>query len=312
MKNVLGEKSGMRYFTSCLKRLFGTPGFWVAVAGTVVLSLFSPLYYNVANGSSLSILEVCMEYKEEALLDSTEFCSYAVFRRGFGAWLRMFVPVIVSLASVNLKADEYNSSAWRNYLYRAGKPAYNVGGCLFYLLSGGLVLVLGYSVFGLAVKGMFPGLGRFSVENRASFVQSRFGQGSFMGWLYGIGGFPLAVAAYLLEIFLYGMEQSAAAMFLSLFTENKYILICTPFFLRYLISQAASLFPYMAMSKNPQLSLSSLSAYNDIANTWNPEALLTLFENPTGFWGVIFLHIGYLTAASLLYCLISLKKRREA
>ncbi len=296
------------YFGSCLKRLFRSPVLWVAAAGTVALSLFSPLYYNSQDGSNLSILEVYLGYQEKALLTNTQFCSYAVFRRGFGAWLRMFVPVIVSLAAVNLKADEQNSGSWRNFLFRAGKPAYHVGSCLFYLISGGMVLVLGYGIFGLAVLGMFPGLGRFPVEESALYLESLQGQGSALGGLFGTGGFPLVIGVFFLEIFLYGMEQSAAAMFLSLFTGNKYILVCTPFFLRYMLGQTTTLFPQLARSLNLNLPLDPY----EIANIWSPEAVLTLFEYRNNFQWVLLLHMGYLAAASLLYCLIRMKRGREA
>lgn len=296
------------YFGSCLKRLFRSPVLWAAAAGTVALSLFSPLYYNSQDESSLSILEVYLGYQEKALLTSTQFCSYAVFRKGFGAWLRMFVPVIISLAAVNLKADEQNSGSWRNFLFRAGKPAYHVGSCLFYLISGGLVLVLGYGIFGLAVLGMFPGLGRFPVEESALYLESLQGQGSALGGLFGIGGFPLVIAVFFLEIFLYGMEQSAAAMFLSLFTGNKYILVCTPFFLHYMLGQTVTLFPHLARSLNLNLPLDPY----EIANIWSPEAVLTLFEYRNSFLWVLLLHMGYLAAVFLLYCLISMKRGREA
>ncbi len=296
----------MAYLFNCLRRLLRAPAFWVAAAGAFALCLFSPIFY-LKTDTAYSIFDIFKNYTKIAMSEQTDLYSYEVFNSCFkGDYFSMFAPVIVSIASVNLKADERNSGAWRYFLHRSGKMAYYVGSGLFYLLAGGMVLLFFSALWGIFTYAALPGLSYYSQEQADFIVHfSLCPAGSIMEKLYHCGGFPLMIAAQFLEIFIYGMVQSAAAMLVTLLTENKYLIICTPFFLRYALNQGMRMLPYIGTTLQIPFSRDTLRR---IANTLDPEAVIHLFTYADNFWGILILNLSYLLVCIGIFCLFSYRK----
>lgn len=294
----------MAYLRSCFKRLFYSPAFYAAVLGTALICMFSPIY-DPCGGEFENIFYIYTHSIKSDLLTYAELSSYSVFRSGLGGWLRMFVPVTAALASVGIKSDEYGSGAHLFFLHRRGKIKYSVESCLFYLLSGGLTVFFGFVVFGIAVYLRFPHISEFSAADAAFVFEMSFWQGSAMESLYKIGGEGLTVLAQLLEMFFYGVMQSAAPMVISVFTENKYVVICTPFFLKYTVNHLSLLFTHWAYS-DPQ---SPNEALAQLGNIIDPEAVTAFLSYNNNSVQIILFNILLIAGASLFFCIYNQRKQ---
>lgn len=288
----------MNYLVSCFKRLLRSPAFYAAVIGTAAICMFSPLF-NPTSSELENILFVYFKCTKDDFLGSTSFCSYQVFYDGMGGWISMFSPVIASIAAAAIKSDEVTSGMNKFFIHRVGKIKYNISSCLFYLLSGGITMAFGYGLFGIAVYVMFPHISAYPAESADFFIEYLFQQGSIMETLYGFGGEAALIIAYLGVIFFYGAVRSAVPMAISVFTNNKYIVICTPFFLKYTVNLLSSLF-YSWARTDPAGFNEPLS---NIGNIINPEALPTALFFNDNMAQILLLNTALIIAAALFFCI---------
>lgn len=293
------------YLVTCFKKLFRSPAFWLSVAATAVICMFSELYRD-PQGKTKNVIEMFMQYSKNAMLSNVELCSYSVFIRGFGNWVAMFVPVIVSIASINIFVDERKSGIWRYELHRTGRTRYSIGGCLFILLSGGVVLTLGYALFGALAVIMFPPLSAYPEESAELFVEMYFSQGVMSG-IYRSGGLLLCSAAQLAEVFFYGAVCSAAAMLLSAVSENKYIVICAPFFLKYALDQLSTLLLVKAIEDSAE----SNKELMNFAQIIDPDASKSFLSDTEHLLAVIIVNAAYLLILSALFCIIRIRRLKN-
>lgn len=284
--------------------MFCSPAFYAAILGTAVICLFSSIP-DIKSGTMQSILYIYTHYTKDELLLTSNLCSYVIFKQGLPGWLSMFAPVLAAFAAVGVKADEKSSRADLFFLLRIGKIKYNLGSCLFYLLSGGLTILLGYGLFVAAVYLMFPHISEYAANNVDFILSFSFGQGSIMEALYNLGGEWLTVAAYLLEVFIYGMVCSSVPMAISVFTENKYVIICTPFFIKYAINCLSSLF-FAWASSNPENYNQGLY---DIGEIISPEAITTIFSLNYNTVPILLLNTAIVAAMTIFYCIYNQRKQ---
>lgn len=295
------------YLATCFKKLFCSPVFWLSVAATVVICMFSELYHT-SQGDTKTIMEMFVQYSKNAMLADTQLCSYNVFITGFHGWLTLFVPVIVSISAVGIYIDERKSGMWRLTLHRTGRVKYSISGGMFILLSGGLALALGGTLFAVLTAIMFPPLSAYPEESVNLFTQFTFSQGTSMYGIYRAGGLPLCTVVQLAETFFYGMVCSAAAMLLSAFCENKYVIICIPFFLKYALNQLSTALLVKAIN--------ATTGFNEwlynFAEIIKPEAansFLTYFGNTPG--KIVLLNAGFVVVFFILFCIIRIRRLKN-
>ena len=295
------------YLITCFKRLFRSPVFWLSVVGTAAICMFSELYVT-PQGETKTVIEMFMQYSKNAMLADVKLCSYNVFVTGFRGWLTLFVPVIVSISAVGIYIDERKSGMWRLTLHRTGRIKYSISGGLFILISGGLVLALGSGIFAVLAAVMFPSLSAYSAENASSFTEFTFRQGTGMYGIYMAGGLPLCAAVQLAETFFYGMVCSAAAMLLSVLCENKYVIICIPFFLKYALDQfSVSLF--LKAADDP-------AGYNErlsnLAGLIDPDAAGSFLIYPGDQpLKIVLINAGLVVMLFALFCIIRIRRLKN-
>lgn len=295
------------YFVTCFKRLFRSPVFWLSVFGTAAICMFSELYVD-PQGETKTVIEMFARYSKKAMLADAKLCSYNVFVAGFRGWLTMFAPVIVSISAVGICIDERKSGMWRLTLHRTGRIRYSISSGLFILLSGGLVLALGSGVFAILTAVMFPPLSTYTAEDVSFFTGLMFRQGTGMYGIYKAGGLPLCIAVQLGETFFYGMVCSAAAMLLSVFCENKYVIICVPFFLKYALDQlSASLF--IRAADDP-------SGYNEklsnLAELIDPDAANSFLSYPEDQpQKILLINAGFVLILFIMFCTIRTRRLKN-
>ncbi|MDE6733101.1 MAG: hypothetical protein K2J77_09535 [Oscillospiraceae bacterium] len=290
----------MSYLFYCIKKLLKSPAFWASVVGTAAVCLCSEIYFNSRTNTQETVIGMFAQYTREAFLEDSGLCSYAVFSGGFGVWAAMFAPVLAALSPITIAADERKSGMWRFSLHRAGRARFCGGSCAFVLIAGGLAIMLGYALFGALTAVMFPPISAYSPDKIEMFSAYTFREGSAMSAIFKAGGLPLCVIARLGETFLFGAVSAAAAMLLSAFCENKYIVICTPFFLKYSLAQIDSVL-LMAAVSDPENYNEKLKKF---ANIIHPDGANYFLSYTANVPQIIITNAAFICLMVLCYCVI--------
>lgn len=295
------------YLATCFKKLFRSPMFWLSAAAAAVIFMFSELYRD-PQGKTKTVIEMSVRYSKNAMLADTKLCSYNVFITGFHGWLTLFVPVIVSISAISVYIDERISGIWRLTLHRTGRVRYSVSGGLFILLSGGLTLALGSGLFAVFTSIMFPPLSAYPTESANLFIEYTFSRGTSMYGVYQIGGLPLCTVVQLAETFFYGMVCSAAAMLLSAFCENKYVIICTPFFLKYSLDQFSTAL-FVNATDDPTGFNERLADFAQIIDPDAANSFLNYLSDSCG--KIVLLNAGFMSVLFIMFCVIRIRRLKN-
>lgn len=220
-----------------LKKVFTSFGFYSCVIITFLLCFTYNLSYDYVTNENLSIFNVFTSHSRSELLENVDYCSLNVFRVNISQWVILFIPIIASFSFVPLFCDERNSKMIRYSTVRTSKLTFNFGKFLSAFLAGGLAILIGHILFGIATYFMFPSLSEYSIELQDSFVESLAFMEPKMADLYmSIGSIGL-IAPRLFEFFLYGAISSIPVVVLAAISKNIYVIICVPFLMKYLIDQ---------------------------------------------------------------------------
>lgn len=248
-----------------LRKVLTGYGFYVSVAFTILLLALSSIY-STGNYDSYSAIRVLMEYDRDFMLNDTRLCSYSVVRNSTGGWFSMFIPIISAFAFVPIICDEYDSGSVRFNIFRSSKLRYHISKFIIGSISGGLAVLAGFIVYTVFVYSVFPDISQYSPENQSFFEQNI--KNSFPH-IFEYGYIPLLLLKSL-EIFIYGFVSSALAVLFTSFIRNKYLVMCIPFFVKYVVTQTCTKFNFDAMVKQ-NMGVIKLS------NIINPDSVLNLY-----------------------------------
>lgn len=248
-----------------LRKVLTGYGFYVSVVFTILLLALSSIY-STGNYDSYSAIHVLMEYDRDFMLNDTRLCSYSVVRNSTGGWFSMFIPIISAFAFVPIICDEYDSGSVRFNIFRSSKLRYHISKFIIGSISGGLAVLAGFIVYTFFVYSVFPNISQYSPESQSFFEQSI--KNSFPH-IFEYGYIPLLLLKSL-EIFIYGFVSSALAVLFTSFIRNKYLVMCIPFFVKYVVTQTCTKFNFDAMVKQ-NMGVIKLS------NIINPDSVLNLY-----------------------------------
>ncbi len=205
-----------------LKRIFSEKSYWLCCVCVFGLC-FTASVGTAGNGDPLNVLSYI--FGDEKNPPGAES---VVNLRG-GSWLFMFMPIVSVLCFVNVICDDKKSRFLRCEIFRTGYYKFKAAKYLSSAISSGTATLLGFAAYTAFIILYFP---------RDEFAE-------------------INLAVILTEMFIYGIMSAVPALITAAFTNNKYLIACIPFLLKYCLSQLA-------------LQL-SLDAYEDM---WNPNLTL--------------------------------------
>lgn len=172
--------------------------------------------------------------RPELIRQDVHYCAFQVFTAGSPMWVSMFTPVLAAFAYVPLLCDERRSQLSRLLITRQGKLRYAFGHVCGAMLTGGMTMLCGYTLFGGVVAVLFPSLHEYDSATVSAFLEEKLWQypQSFSENLHA-GQFAPVIFIKCIEMFLYGAFSSIPALICSAFTHNKYTVLCMPFFASY-------------------------------------------------------------------------------
>lgn len=199
-------------------------GFLAAIFVTFLLCFTEDVYIDTSTMQAFSVFEALFKFDRTFMESNPSFYSLTVFKSTLYGYSAMFLPILASFPFVFSQSAERNSGNIRFSIFRAKRLKYYFSKFICGVLSGGICVMLGVMLFGIFSFFAFPSLECYPNLNLE---------------FYAPDGVPIEIAKKLLSSFIYGCVNSIPAFFLSSFCRNRYIILCVPFLLRFMLDTAA-------------------------------------------------------------------------
>lgn len=273
----------MHSIISEIKKSLYLPLFVLACIGVVCVCCFSEGYIS-ANGKSYTIMELLLFLRSEAMLTDISLNRYDIWICGIGTWTQLLLPFLCSIGYLYTVSGEKLSGFNRMLLARETNLKYCVSKLMAAILSGGIILLAGYLLFGILVYMKFPSVYEYSIDKLELYIEMN-------------PGFQESAFCFIrcLRVFLYGMFINVFAYLVSVFFRDKYILICLPIMLKYIWGQGVMKLEIDAMSKGSDVVLNLCSGLriesilNYSVSSWRMTLLFICFIYLTGFCLTLYL-----------------------
>lgn len=280
----------MRNIISEIRKSLYLPLFMLSCFGVVLVCCFSGGYIS-ASGKTYTIMELLLFLRRDVMLTDVFLNRYEIWVQGIGLWTQLLLPFLISIGYLYTISNEKMSGFNRLLLIRESNFRYVISKLAAAVLSGGIILSVGYLFFGILVYIKFPSIYEYSVEQQEFYMAMHPGfQETTFCFRRCIG------------IFLYGMCINVFAYLVSVFFRDKYILICLPLMLKYIWGQVVMKIEIDAMNKGKDAVLNLCSGLR-------MESVLNI--NQSGYWGMALFLIFLIYLAGFCLTLHFLKKRGE-
>lgn len=273
----------MRSIISEIKRSLYLPLFILSCIGVVSVCCLSEGYIS-ANGKSYTIMELLLFLRRDVMLTDISLNRYNIWICGIGTWFQLLLPFLLSIGYLYSVSSEKLSGFNRMLLTRETNIKYCVSKLMAAILSGGIILLVGYLLFGILVYMRFPSIYEYSMDKLELYMEMNPGFQE-----------PVFCLIRCLRIFLYGMFINVFAYLVSIFFRDKYILICLPIMLKYIWGQGVMKLEIDAMNKGNDVVLNLCSGLriesilNYSFSSWRMTLLLIGLIYLIGFCLILYL-----------------------
>mgnify|MGYP004472210083 FL=1 len=246
----------MRNFFVSFRKNAASPGFLLCVAMTVLLLFAAEVYYDFGTQTHYSVFRALTYLTPDERAANYELCSQMVIKNAYSGWFSLFAPIIAVFCFVPTLCTERGEKAVRFQIFRTTRLKYSLSQFFSGVISGGAAISLGYIIFAALVMGLFPDIGEMSEFAADVLLETTF-------------DLPYQI----LKMFLFGAFWSIPAMLLTSVLNNKYLIMCIPFFLKYGLKQL-----------HQKISQDAFSAANTdknaiaLANAINPDGILWVYD----------------------------------
>ena len=246
----------MRNFFVSFRKNAASPGFLLCVAMTVLLLFAAEVYYDFDTQTRYSVFRALTYLTPDEHAANYELCSQMVVQNACSGWFSLFAPIIAAFCFVPTVCTERGEKAVRFQIFRTTRLKYSLSQFFFGVISGGAAISLGYIIFAALVMGLFPDIGEMSEFAADVLLETTF-------------DLPYQI----LKMFLFGAFWSIPAMFLTSVLNNKYLIMCIPFFLKYGLKQL-----HQKISQDAFSAVSSDKNAIALANAINPDGILWVYD----------------------------------
>lgn len=271
-------------------------GFYLCVLFTTVLCFSANIYENPQNMDKYSAIKSLIVFDIDFMLSDISFCSFEVMRKGVGGWLSLFIPMISAFAFVPLVCDEYEAKSIRFEIFRSSKLCYYTSKFITACICGGLAVMLGFGLFTLTEYALFPDISEYEQGLIDSYQYPDITQNLY----------ATIISKQLIYMFFYGMVSVAPAIMLTSIIRNKYLVLCIPFFLKYVLNQSCVKIQSQALSNYETVDMSLLKFVSVI----NPDALSYLSEYGSDK-KLVLIYSGFIILFSFVFYLTMCIRRND-
>ncbi|MCH5280291.1 MAG: hypothetical protein J1E61_02390 [Lachnospiraceae bacterium] len=215
----------MQNIVTEIKKSLYLPFFILSCFGVVLVCLLSEGYTSLG-GKSYTIMELLLFLSKDTMLTDVSLNRYEIWMKGIGTWTQLLLPFLLSIGYLYDISNEKLTGMHRLILVRENNLGYCISKTISAMLSGGIIMFVGYAIFGAIIFIKFPSIQEYPVDYLNMYMESFYGFQEFFGGLKRCIG-----------IFLYGMCINIFAYFVSIIFVDKYILLCLPIMMKYIWGQ---------------------------------------------------------------------------
>lgn len=274
----------MKNFFVSIRKTVTSAAFPLCAVMVVVLMFTSDIYYDYGSNAYYSVFRALTDFTREELTAEFEFCSVNVIKNAQGAWFRLFAPIVAGFCFVPTICSEREEKAARFQIFRTSKLNYHISQFFSGVISGGLAVALGFAIFAAAAAMLFPSADQMAQSSTLMMQQT-----------------PLNLPLMVLQQFLFGAFWSIPAMLLTSIFNNKYIILCIPFFLKYGLTQLGQKLSDAVLGAE-QIDIDMMN----LVNAANPDGILMVYD---GTRLMVWLIFGTLAALMFAAFIIISRKR---
>lgn len=287
MKNVITE----------FKKIFTGYGFWLCVAFTTILCFSAEIYQDSLTGNRYSVIRALLSFDRETMLQYTDFCSLEVMRKGSWGWINLFIPIVSAFAFVPLECDEHEAKVVRYEVFRSSRIKFHLSEIISAVISGGLAVSIGYAIYALLVYFLFPGINAFDQENVEMYKE-------MTQYMNIPDNYAVAALQKTACVFLYGVTMSAPVIMLSGLIRNKYLVLCIPFFIKYVINQTCQKVSAQMYSGGENVD----QRLSDFISIINPDSAASLNEYGNLSKYILMYSLAVIAGCFVLYLVFSMRR----
>lgn len=221
-----------------IKKMLTNYTFILAVIATTVVNMSGTIVTEANTYKSYNLFQIIFmnNTRKNELIDMYNITFSRIFLSGSQGYLWMFISIFASAPFVVLICSAKKNNNIRFEIYRMGKKTYIISKGLASILIGGLVILLGYGIYGLILKLVLP-----AGETLTLIITIR----------------------RLIEMLIYGMSSVIFTFVLSGIMRNRYLVLCIPFMANYFLK---------SLLEKPNIAESFISR---IANPTTPSYLFS-------------------------------------
>lgn len=222
-----------RIIKNDLSIIIKNKGFWISVIVTLLLCFTTTLYTDSLN-KQYSVIEVLLSFDKQFILSDISYSSLNVMLISRASKLFMFIPIVATFSFVQGVCDEKKSRFKRSVILRSGKIKYHIGKLISSIISGGLVISLGYLLFCICIYFLFPSINEYGKEIADTNISELllYNKAIVTYFYNAIGSIGIILLAFI-GMFLYGAFATLPTLLLLSITNDKYFLTCLPFIFKY-------------------------------------------------------------------------------
>lgn len=265
------------------------PGSLLLLLAIPFLCMVSGCYLD-DTGKEYTVFEMIIRLKDMDVAAIMELNQVAVWKAGLGIWFFLFIPCLLTAGYMITLSAERKSGNIRFVLIREGRLRYCISKLTGLALTGGMLLVAGYGIYGCLTALLFPPLSSYSDELRWSYLE-----------MTGIDNIQIYIIGRLLGVFLYGVGVSVFGAFVSIYFRDRYMLMCIPLLINYIYTQ---------MILKAEIDRLEDFEFGKTINRFRLENLLDVKWNTDWYVTLIYVLSLYLVCFILFYFYIS--ERRDS
>lgn len=209
-----------------IKKSLGNSAFWISVVAAVCI-LFCVTLYNDSHGACISPAQIMFQFSGEEKMSDTQNSFWQVMYKVCSGYFIVFAPVLVGVAVIPMLCSERECGVFRYAVVRTGKKKQAFGKLLASMLCGGLALLAGYVLFGMAAYVMLPHgkdyPGIMLLDSCISQIPAVL-RHSDVRLQYAV-----IMGQMLFGVFCFGAANALWTYLVSVFVKNKYIAACIPY-----------------------------------------------------------------------------------
>lgn len=238
--------------TKCLTGSF----FGVGVLSVISMCMISNGYM-FENRTGWTIGELFIRGDRELYLTDVSMSAWKIWQAGLGTWTGILLPLALGFGYIYSLGEEGKTGNTKFLLVRESKFSYCASKMVACMVAGGIILLIGYGIFGLSVFARFPKL-----EDYGEGAEIFFG-GEIKGNLM-VG----EILRRCMDVFLYGVGVNVFAFGVTIFFRDKYVTMCFPIMISYMYTVLLQKFEIMFMRQQEygRLEIISLFKVTNIVN----------------------------------------------